>query len=130
MKRAIAWGAAAAFALSATVAFAAALTVGSAPVGAGNGVVPRCDPNGFTYSFTTSGGNISSVTVGDIADPACENGVMHVTFVDSAGTSVGSAGPQTVPTDGDLLSNSMTLSTGPQPPAGQVSAIHVSVSGP
>lgn len=129
-KKAIAWSAAAAAAVSATAAFAASLTVGSTSVGAGNAVVPRCDANGFTYAFATSRGNVTSVTVGDIADPTCEGGVMHVTLTDAGGSSLASAGPQVVPSDGDGLPNSMSLSTSAQPSAGQVAGIHVAVDGP
>jgi hypothetical protein len=130
LKRAIAWTAAAAVIVSATAAVAASLTLGSTSVGAGNAVVPRCDANGFTYAFTTSHGNVTSVTVGDIADPACEGGVMHVTLTDTGGSILASAGPQTVPTDGDGLPNSVSLSTSAQPPAGQVAGIHAAVNGP
>jgi len=128
--RAVVLVAAATVVASASVALAASLPLGSAPVGAGTAAVPTCDANGFTYSFTTSGGNVTAVTVEDIADPSCENGVTRITLTDSGGASLASAGPQAVPTDGDGLPNSMTLSPAPQPPAGQVSATHVSVSGP
>ena len=129
-KNAIVWIAAAAAAAFASAAIAASLPTVSTPVGAGNTVVPRCDLNGFTYSFTTSGADVTSVVVGDIADPACENGVLQITLTDAGGASLGSAGPQTVPTDGNVLPNSLALSPSPQPSATQVSAIHVSVRGP
>jgi len=130
MKTVVVWGMAAVTALSASVAVAATLSVGSATLGVGNGAVPHCDVNGFTHSFTTSRGNVIGVTVGDIADPACEDGDLQRTLTNAAGDSVASAGPQTVPTDGDGIANSMTLPTSPQPAAGQVLGIHLNLKGP
>lgn len=128
--RAIVCIAATMVAVSAPVAFAASLPLGSAPVGGGDAVVSSCDAAGFTYSFTTSGGDVTTVTVGDIADPSCEGGVLQLTLTDASGTSLGSAGPQTIPTDGDGVPNSLAVSPTPQPSASQIAGIHVSVSGP
>lgn len=122
--------AAAIAAASACVASAAMLGVGSAAIGAGDNAIPHCDDNGFTHSFTTSRGNVTAVTVGDISDPACEGGDMQLTLTNAAGDSIATAGPQTAPTDGDGLPNSVSLVTSAQPGASQVSGIHISVEGP
>lgn len=111
-------------------ALAAQLGLAGSKVGAGNTAVVACDTDGFTQSYTTSRGKVTAVTVGGIADPACEGGALAVTLTNSAGTSIGRAGPQTVPTDGDALPNSMTLTLSPQPDADLVAAINVSVVGP
>lgn len=114
----------------ASVALASTLGVGSVDVGAGNAAVPRCDADGFTYSFTTSRGAVTQVSVGDIADPGCEGSELSLTLTNAGGTSVATAGPQTVPADGDGLANSMTLAVSPQPTASQVLGINVLVEGP
>jgi hypothetical protein len=89
-----------------------------------------CDANGFTHSYTTSRGNVTAVTIGGIADPACEGGSMKVTLTNAAGMSIASAGPLTVPADGDTSDDSVTLPTSPQSPASQVSGIEIDVEGP
>jgi len=73
---------------------------------------------------------VTTVTVGAIADPGCEGGSLSVTLTDSAGASIATAGPQTVPADGDTTDNSMALTTSPQPGAAQVAGYHVSITGP
>jgi hypothetical protein len=115
------------------VAFAAANTlngVTTTKVGSNAAVIPRCDADGFTPSYTTSGGNITSVTVSGIADPGCEGGGLKLSIVDSAGASLASGGPQTIPTDGDTVDNSVTVNVSPQPAAASASGVHVSVVGP
>jgi hypothetical protein len=113
------------------VAFAASLGGLSADdLGGGSDTVESCDSDGFTPSYTTSAGNVTAVTVGGIADPGCEGGMLSVTLTDSAGTGIGSGGPQTVSTDGDVLDNSTAVSLSPQPAASQVTHIHVAVTGP
>ena len=112
-------------------AFAAGLGGLSADdLGGGNDTVASCDSDGFAPSYTTSAGNVTAVTVGGIADPGCEGGSLHVTLADSAGTGIGSGGPQAIPTDGDALDNSVTVSLTPQPAGSQVTRIHVAVTGP
>lgn len=111
-------------------AFAASLGLSSGRLGAGAAVVSACDSNGFTVSYTTSGGNVTSVGVGAIADPGCEGGSLQVTLANASGTSVGAGGPQAVPTDGDTTDNAMTVALSPTPAAGVVTAVHVVVTGP
>ena len=111
-------------------ALAAPLLIGSSKLAAGNTSVVACDTDGFTHSYTTSRGNVTAVTIGGIADPACEGGTARATVTNSAGASIADGGPGTVPTDGDTLDNSVTLTTSPQPAASQVAGIHIVVEGP
>ena len=92
-------------------------------------MVAACDGDGLTVRYTVSATNVTAVTIGAIADPGCEGGKLSVTLANGT-TSVGSGGPQTVPTDGDTVGNSMTVAISPQPAAAQVNAIHVAISGP
>ena len=117
-------------AASACFASAASFGITTSLVGGGDTPVPHCDTDGFTYGYTTSRGNVTAVTVGGIADPACEGGNLSLTLTNSAGSGIASGGPQVVPTDGDAVDNSMIVSTGPQPAASQVAGIHVSIEGP
>jgi hypothetical protein len=103
------------------------LTAGRA--GAGDVAILTCD-SAFGHGFTTSRGNVTSVTVSGIADPTCEAGVVRVTVKDAAGASIASAGPQAVPTDGDVADNSITLATSPQPSAPQVAGVDIVIEGP
>jgi hypothetical protein len=116
-----------------TLVFAAAATLGGisgTSLGAGSASVAACDGNGFTATYTVTSGNVTAVTISGIADPGCEGGQLSVTLTNSGGTSIASAGPVAVPTDGDALDNSMTLPVSPVPPAAQVTGIHVVVEGP
>jgi len=96
---------------------------------AGQATVAACD-GAVSLSYATQGGNVTSVTIGGIADPACEGGALSVQALDSSNASISSAGPATVATDADTADNSLTLSLSPQPNAEQVSATAVSITGP
>ena len=111
-------------------ALAAPLGLQTAPLGAAAAPVLRCDEDGFTYAFTTSGGNVTAVTVGDVADPGCEGGVLRVTLTGGGGGAVASAGPATVPTDGDSAANAVTLATDAQPAATGVTGVRAVLEGP
>jgi hypothetical protein len=126
----LAIGLAAVVASSASVAYAAGIGISTRKVGGGNTAVVACDTNGFTVTFTTTRGNLTAITVGGIADPACEGGTLRVTVTDTSGASIAAGGPQTVPTDGDTSDNSLTVSTSPQPAASQVAGYNVSIVGP
>lgn len=131
MRSAITRGAVvAAVAASASVAMAASFGVATTKVGTGDAAVVACDTNGFTLSFTTSRANLTAVTVGGIADPACEGGSLAVTVTSSTGASIATGGPQTIPADGDSTDNSVTVSASSQPSATQVAGYHVSITGP
>lgn len=117
----------------APLAFAAANSLGglsTTKVGSGNSVIAACDANGFTPSYTTSGGNITSVTVSGIADPGCEGGSLKLSVVDSAGVSLASGGPLTIPTDADTIDDTVTVTVSPQPSAASAAGVHMSVVGP
>lgn len=126
---AISLGAALGVAAAFGAALAAPIGITSAQVGAGDTVVPACD-TAFGHAYTTSRGNVTTVTVSAIADPACEGGVVRVTVKDASGSSIASAGPQAVPADGDALDNSVTIATSPQPSAALVTGIEIVVEGP
>ena len=120
-------------ALAVPVSIAAAAGIGgltSTKVGTGQATVVSCDTDGFVPSYTTSGGNITSVTVSGIADPGCEGASLRLAVVDGSGASLASGGPQTIPSDGDSLDNSMTISVSPQPAAASAAGVHMSVVGP
>ena len=127
----------------AAVVLALSLTVALAPgfaaslggltarnLGADGAVVAACDTNGFTVSYTTSGGNVTAVVVGGIAGPGCEGGLLSLTLANASGTSIGAGGPQTISTDGGTADNSVTVSLSPTPAASLVAAVHVVVTGP
>ena len=131
MRPTIVWGSVVATAAAAaSVAIAAGFGVVTMRIGTGDATVVPCDTNGFTLSYTTSHGNLTAVTVGGIADPACEGGSLAVTVTGSAGASITAGGPQTIPADGDSADNAVTVSTSPQPSATQVAGYHVSITGP
>lgn len=111
-------------------AAAATLLLVAAPSGAGDASVLPCDPNGFTHGYTTSRGLVTAVTVGGLADPACEGGSVRASVTDASGASLASAGPQAIPVDGDTADNAVTLATSPQPGASLVAGIHIVVEGP
>jgi hypothetical protein len=111
------------------VAAAANLGVTAAKLGAGGATVAACD-GAFTETYTTVSGNVTSVTVADIADPACEGAELSLRLTDTAGASIASAGPATVATDPDTSPNSVTVAVGGQPDADAVAGIRISLTGP
>jgi len=109
-----------------TAAFAFASTLGPVATGSvGNsaGSVSPCDANGFTFSYSTSAGNVTSVTVGGI-DAACAGGSLVLTLTDSTGASIGGGGPVAV------AGTSVNVSPSPQPYAGAVQGARVVITGP
>ena len=111
------------------VAWAASLGLTGSDLGAGTVAVVACD-NAFTYTFSTLGGNVTSVTVGGIADPACEGGSLSLSLTNSAGDQIGSGGPQTVATDGDELDDSAVVTIAAQPDGEIVAGVRVVIEGP
>lgn len=99
-------------------------------LGAGAATVATCDTDGFTPSYATAAGSVTSVTLAGIADPGCEGGQLSLVLAGAGGSSVAAAGPTAVPTDGDTSANSMTLAVTPTPAAATVTSIHVVVTGP
>jgi hypothetical protein len=118
-------------AAAAFATFASAATLGgleASALGAGGGPIPRCDST-FDLAPATSGGNVVTVTVGDVAD-ACEGGDLSLTLTGSGGSVVASGGPTAIPVDGDGLPSTVIVSVLPTPPAEQVVSGHVSMVGP
>jgi hypothetical protein len=129
VKATVVWILASAVAAFVGVALAATVGLTSSRTGSGNVAVVACD-DAFTQGYATSGGKVTTVTVGGIADPACEGGSLSLRLTDAAGDSIASAGPQTVPADGDTVDDLLVLAASPQPNAGQVGGIVISVVGP
>jgi hypothetical protein len=102
---------------------AASLGIGSASLGAGDAAVQRCDTS-FTRSLTVSGGNVTQVTIGDVAS-ACGGGQMTVVLTNASGAKVGD-GSAGVPSGG----GSVTVPIDEQPSVGSVRNVHVAVVGP
>lgn len=112
-------------------AFAAGLDpFTSGLVAAGDAAVVPCDSDGFSVTYTTSGGNVTAATVAGIADPDCEGGELLLTLTDAGDASIASGGPLAIPTDGDTSPNSVVVSTGPQPAAELVAGYRIVVTGP
>ncbi|HXH88184.1 MAG TPA: hypothetical protein VNI55_06220 [Gaiellaceae bacterium] len=111
-------------ATTATVAAAASLGgVAGGAVGSGDAPIAACD-TGFTVSYTTLGGNVTAVTVGDIA-AACAGGALRVTVTDAGGASIAAGGPQTLGAGA-----SASVSVAPQPPAEDTTGVGISIVGP
>jgi hypothetical protein len=120
-------------AVVATAGYAAAASLGSlgsSSLGAGSGTVTACDTDGVATTYTVAAGKVTDVTVDGIADPGCEGAQLSLALTDSTGASLGEAGGQTVPTDGDTAPNSMIVPVAPQPDAGLVTDVHIVIVGP
>jgi hypothetical protein len=112
------------------VASAAALGgIAGGPLSAGDAPITACDATGFTLAYTTSGGNVTAVTVNGIADPGCEGGDVSVTLTNTSGAGIASGGPEAVVVDGDTADDSVLVSVSPNPAAEQVSGYHISLVG-
>jgi hypothetical protein len=93
------------------------LAAGFAPIG-------RCDTNGFTVTYTTSGGNVTVAAIAGI-DAACEGGKIQATLM-NGGTRLATSGETTVGVGGGSANVSFA-----SPPDGElVTTIHVLVNGP
>ena len=114
--------------VAAAAAAAALLPITSGVLGGGAATVAQCDANGFSITYTTSAGKVTSVAVGGIKEPNCAGGSLSVTLVDTGGASVGTGGPVTVPSVADPASVSVSLS--PQPAAATVAGYRVAIAGP
>jgi hypothetical protein len=97
--------------------------VNAGKAGNGTATVSACDTDGFTISYTTVGGNVTSVAVGGIA-AQCNGGTLKLTVVDGSRTSVASGGPATV------SGSSATVSVSPNPAGSVPAGVDVSISGP
>jgi hypothetical protein len=126
VRRSILWIALIAGGALAGGALAAPLALTSEKLGGGNSSIVACDGDGFTPSYTTSRGNVTSITVSGIAQPACGGGILRVSVTNSSGASITAGGPQTISTG----ATSVTVSVTPQPSATQVAGIQIVVEGP
>jgi hypothetical protein len=102
----------------------------SASVSAGNEAITQCDSDGFTVTYTTSGGNVTSATVAGISDPDCEGGALSLTLTDVGGAAIASGGPQAIAADGDSSPNSVAVALAPSPAAELVAGFRIVVTGP
>lgn len=113
------------------VASAAGLgPVASGLAGSGDQAILACDTDALTIGYTTVGGDVTSATVGDVADPGCEGAELLLTLTDAGGASVASGGPVAIPTDGDTSPNSVPVSLSPQPAAELVAGYRIAIAGP
>jgi hypothetical protein len=115
-----------------TAGFGSAASLGGIlpqAIGAGGTAIPACD-TAFSVTSTTAHGNVTAVTVGDVADPACEGGELSLTVTNAAGSVIASGGPVTVPADGDTSPDSVAVPVAPNPAAEAVAEIAISVVGP
>lgn len=116
--------------LFAATAFAAGLGgLSAGDLGAGGTPIRACDDDGFTYDLTLSTGLVTAVVVGDISDPGCEEGTLHLTLVDANGDDIGS-GTTAIGVDSDTDANLVTVSLSVQPLLTNVEGIHAAVVGP
>ena len=102
----------------------------SASVSSGSAAILVCDSDGFTVTYTTSAGNVTSATVAGIFDPDCEGGVLSLTLTDVGGAAIASGGPQAIPADGDTSPNSVLVAVAPTPAAELVAGFRSVVTGP
>lgn len=115
---------------SGLTAFAVGLGgVSTADLGAGGAPVNACDGDGFDYDLTLSAGLVTAVAVGDIADPGCEQGTLHLTLVDGTGASIGT-GTAAIGADSDTDADLVTVSLAVQPLLTDVAGIHAALVGP
>lgn len=130
MKRIAIWTIVVAIVAAPVIGAAATLGVDPGILGAGSADIAPCDTNGFSESYTTSSGNVTSVAISGIADPACEGGELKLTITNSAGVSIGAGGTVTIPTDGDTVDNSVNVPIASGPFAGNVARLYISIVGP
>ena len=117
------------------VAVAAAANLGgvkgSFDIGAGDSVISSCDSGGLDAEFVQdSSNNITDVIVSKLDDPDCELAEASVTLEDLNGVDIGSGGPITVPSDEDILENSVTIPVTPNPAAASVITVNLVLVGP
>lgn len=115
--------------LTPPLALAATLGIVNGEIGSGTAGVPSCDTS-FTVAHTTSRGNVTTTTIGDIADPDCSGGELYLTLTDSTGAGIGSGGPVAVPSDGDAVADSVAVPLSPTPAASGVAGVRITIVGP
>lgn len=119
----------AAVVLTAGTGSAATLGVDGGPLGAGDAAVSSCDTGGLSLAWATTAGKVSTVTVGGLADPACDGATVEVTVM-GGGTRIATATPATVPVDGDALDGEVALTVPALPSPDAVDGARILVRGP
>ena len=114
---------AAAAVFSVVFAAAASLVVDGASLASGSDAVEACDDD-FHFAFNINDGEITQVTVSDIAS-LCGGGALSITLTDESNAVVGS-GSGTVPPGG----GSLAVSISPHPATSSVYHEHVAIVGP
>ena len=131
MSRRTIAGVVGAFTVFGTV-FASAASLGgitSGNVGADDAPVASCDTNGVTTSYATSWDatddryEVTSVTVSNIASPACNGKTVSVSLVDNAGNQIGS-GSATIA----ALATSATVTLSSAASAKDTVNVHVAIA--
>jgi hypothetical protein len=123
MRRLLLLALACAVVASCVVGSAASLGgVSGARLGAGAAVVVGCDTDGVTTAYTTSGGRVTTVTVGGLAT-ACAGATLSLTLTGAGNASVGTGG-------GTVAGTSLGVSITPQPTATSVTGVHIVIQGP
>jgi len=126
------WAAMAALVVAGLAGAAAASLGGlsSARLGAGDATVAACDNDGMTVSYTMSSSVVTAATVGGIADPGCEGGLLTVVLKDGSGARIATSAATTIPVDAGTTDDSVTVSVSPQPSASNVQGVSIQVVGP
>lgn len=123
--------------LAGLAAAAAASVAAATPLGeianaqiasAGSGV-PRCDTNGITVAYTTSGSSIVAVVVASRPGADCEGAVLRVTITDANGNSIAQSDPQIVLPDADSVAGTTTLPLDAKPVLEDAAGVEISVVG-
>lgn len=96
----------------------------------GRTTVVSCDTNGMTASPTISGGVVTAVTIGGISDPACEGGRLSITVTGSGEAQLAAGGPLTIPADGDVVDNAVSVPLAATVDPAVLAATYVSVVAP
>ena len=118
-----------------SAAAAAATTLGGIKpppaLGTGAATVAGCDPDSFNIDYTVSASDtVTAVVVSEIDDPVCDDAEIEVTLTDTGDVDIGSGGPVSVPSDPDLLDNTVTLTIAAAPDVADVANVHLVESGP
>ncbi len=107
---------------------AAAALGGMNPSGVvgGTATVRSCD-DAVGVAYATSGGDVSSATVSGLADPGCSGARLRIAVTGSAGGSIATGGPVSVPSDPDTNDDSVTVPLSAGGRASDVAGAHVEI---
>jgi len=96
--------------------------VSAARLGAGRVGVLGCDTDGVSTSYTTSGGRVTTVTVGGLA-AGCAGAALSLTLSNTSNAALGTGG-------GTVAGGSLAVSIAAQPDAAAVTGVHIVIQGP